>query len=46
MSIQNIIATIFFIPIGMIALGSFISLLFLPFIYIEEWLVNRKVIAK
>jgi hypothetical protein len=46
MNIQNIIATIFLIPIGLIALGSFVSLVFLPFIYIEDWLVNRKAMVK
>jgi len=44
MDIQTIIALIFFIPIGMIALGSFISLICLSFMYSEEWLVNRKAI--
>ncbi len=38
MNIQDILATIIFIPVGFLAIGSAISLLCMPFHYIEDYL--------
>ena len=38
MNIQHILAIIFFIPVGFLAIGSAISLLCMPFHYIEDYL--------
>jgi SNF family Na+-dependent transporter len=38
MNIQHILAIIIFIPVGFVAIGSAVSLLCLPFEYIEDYL--------
>ena len=42
MNIHNILAIIFFIPVGFLAFGSAISLLAMPFHYLEDYLHARR----
>ena len=41
MNIQDIIAIIFFIPVGFVAIGSAVCLLLLPFHYLADYLHVR-----
>jgi SNF family Na+-dependent transporter len=41
MNIQDIITIIFFIPVGFVAITSAICLLYLPFDYIETYLLAK-----
>jgi SNF family Na+-dependent transporter len=41
MNIQDIIAIIFFVPLGFVAIGSAVCLLCLPFHYLQDYLVEK-----
>ena len=41
MNNQHILAIIFFIPVGFVAIGSAVSLLCMPFHYLEDYLQTR-----
>jgi hypothetical protein len=41
MNIQDIIAIIFFIPVGFVAIGSVVFLLCMPFHYLADYLQVR-----
>jgi SNF family Na+-dependent transporter len=41
MNIQDIIAIIFLVPVGFVAIGSAVSLLCLPFHYLSDYLHVR-----
>jgi SNF family Na+-dependent transporter len=42
MNIQHILAIIIFIPVGFVAIGSAISLLCMPFHYLEDYLQAKR----
>ena len=43
MNIRDFLATIILVPVGLLAVSSFICLLCLPFEWVEDYVVKRKV---